>query len=266
MGNTCNLCSFLKMGPEEPTTPNKPKPVSQETSTSQTRQELTLKSPEPKDPKPPKTKKNLDDYDFLKILGRGAFGVVVLSRDKVSKRVYAIKIVTKQKLMAQNFPPDRILTEKKILSETVHPHIVHMRYSFQDAQNLFFVMQFLPGGSMNEHLGHRFHFNESRVRFYAVQILSGLYHLHIEQKVLYRDLKPENILLDAEGNAKLSDFGLSKIGKIGQSFCGTPEYLAPEILNSRLIRKSVHAGGRSLVFWLSSFRVVDRDASVQFSV
>lgn len=254
------------MGPEEPTTRKKPKPVSQETTCSLSSPKPTRKSPEPKEAKPLKTKKKLDDYDFLKILGRGAFGVVVLSRDKVSKRVYAIKIVTKKKLLAQNFPPDRILTEKKILCETVHPHIVHMRYSFQDAQNLFFVMQFLPGGPMNEHLGHRFHFNEARVRFYGAQVLSGLHHLHIERKVLYRDLKPENILLDAEGNAKLSDFGLSKIGKIGQSFCGTPEYLAPEILNSRLIRKSVHTSSGLVVVWVSAFRVVSRYASFQFSV
>lgn len=257
MGNTCSFCNLLKMG-EEPNpnpTPNQKKIDPAEINDSEDDQKKLFEEnsapPEKDSGKSKKQKKTLDDYDFLKILGRGTFGVVVLSRDKKSKKVYAMKIIPKKKLIAKNFPPDRILTEKKILCESVHPHIVHMNYSFQDANSLYFVMQFLPGGSMNEHLNSRFRFSETRVRFYGAQVLSGLYHLHIEKKVLYRDLKPENILLDSKGNAKLSDFGLSKIGKTGISFCGTPEYLAPEILNSSFIRKSLHKSCRPLVVWVS---------------
>ena len=95
-------------------------------------------------------------------------------------------------------------------------------------------MEFAEGGSLKKYIYSNQKRCSETVRFYAAQVLDGLLYLHQQQNVIYRDLKPENILLTREGHVKLCDFGLSKFGKLGMSFCGTPEYIAPEIINSKL--------------------------------
>lgn len=179
-------------------------------------------------------KKSLDDYDIMRILGRGAFGMVMLCKEKYSKKLFAIKMIPKKKLIKEKISKDQAITEKKILAEANSLRIVKMYFSFQDKNYLYFVLEYLSGGSLQNYITSPEARKPSRVLFYAIQILEGIRYLHTEKKIIYRDLKPENILLTENGHAKLCDFGLSKYGLTGMTFCGTPEYIAPEIIQSKL--------------------------------
>merc|ERR1719476_448712 len=125
-------------------------------------------------------------------------------------------------------------TERSVLEAVSHPFIVTLHYAFQTPKKLYFVLEFCPGGELFFHLSRAGRFSEGRCRFYASEILLAIEYLHCLD-IIYRDLKPENILLDEDGHVKLTDFGLSKEGirdnYSAKSMCGTPEYLAPEILN-----------------------------------
>ena len=120
-----------------------------------------------------------------------------------------------------------------ILERINHPFIVKLHYAFQTPERLYFVIDFLNGGELFFHLRKETKFNEDRARFYAAEIILALECLH-GNGIIYRDLKPENVILDSEGHIKLTDFGLCKLQEAGDkmtyTFCGTPEYLAPEIV------------------------------------
>merc|ERR1711988_230458 len=124
-------------------------------------------------------------------------------------------------------------TERNVLETVSHPFIVTLHYAFQTPKKLYFVLEYCPGGELFFHLSRAGCFSEGRCRFYASEILLAIEYLH-RLNIIYRDLKPENILLDADGHVKLTDFGLSKEGiqdnHSARSMCGTPEYLAPEML------------------------------------
>jgi len=124
-----------------------------------------------------------------------------------------------------------------------HPFLVNLNYCFQSEENLYFIMDYINGGELFFHLQKEHKFTPDRVRFYSAEIALGLEYLH-NSGVIYRDLKPENILLDADGHIKLTDFGISKEGLVASddrtaTFCGTPEYLAPEVLEGKPYTKSV---------------------------
>ena len=123
------------------------------------------------------------------------------------------------------------MSERRILGKVACPYIVQLKCAFQTLDKLYMVMEFVNGGELFVHLRKASHFSEPRARLYAAELLLALEHLH-SQGIIYRDLKPENVLLDLEGHVKLTDFGLSKVlgRKQAFSFCGTPEYIAPEIL------------------------------------
>ena len=229
MGNHCNI--FSKEGVLATPLNKIEKKESDITKTP------NLKSDPPKIDKPTNVqeekKKSLKDFHVIKMLGRGAFGMVVLCREILTKKLYAMKMLPKIKFVKANISKDRLLTEKKILSESKHPRIVKMYYSFQDSFYFYFVMEYLEGGSLQDYISNNKLEKSSRVKFYAAQVLEGLIYLH-NKEIIYRDLKPENILLDKNGEAKLSDFGLAKYGVAGTSFCGTPEYIAPEIIQSKI--------------------------------
>jgi serine/threonine protein kinase len=178
----------------------------------------------------PKQKVCKDDFEVICSIGEGNYANVLLVKKKGGDEYFAMKILSKDSLIARD-EVEHTRTERKILECATHPFLVKMHYAFQTSESLYIVMGFANGGELFSHLKKEKRFSEDRARFYAAEIALGLEYLH-DGGVVYRDLKPENILLDSEGHIILTDFGLSKIlkGDKTKTFCGTPEYLAPEVL------------------------------------
>jgi len=184
----------------------------------------------------------LQDFDLLNVIGKGSFGKVIQVRKKDTGRIYAMKVLNKKNILENN-ELEHTRTEKNILQKLVHPFLINLNYCFQTPDKLYFVMDYINGGELFYHLQKEHKFSPDRVRFYCAEIALGLEYLH-NSGVIYRDLKPENILLTDEGHIILTDFGISKEGLIAedsktQTFCGTPEYLAPEVLEGRGYTKAV---------------------------
>ncbi|CQB88216.1 putative serine/threonine-protein kinase [Chlamydia trachomatis] len=176
-----------------------------------------------------------DDFHFLRLLGKGTFGQVFQVRKKDTNRVYAMKILSK-KVIVKKKEIAHTIGERNILVRTSaasSPFIVGLKFSFQTPSDLFLVTDFMSGGELFFHLQKEGRFNEDRSKFYTAELILALEHLH-DNDIVYRDLKPENILLDANGHIALCDFGLSKadlnMDGTTNTFCGTTEYLAPEVL------------------------------------
>lgn len=176
-------------------------------------------------------------FELLKVLGQGSFGKVFLVRKMVgpdAEQLYAMKVLKKATLKVR----DRVRTkmERDILVEVNHPFIVKLHYAFQTEGKLYLILDFLRGGDVFTRLSKEVMFTEEDVKFYLAELALALDHLH-SLGIVYRDLKPENILLDEGGHIKLTDFGLSKESvdqeKKAYSFCGTVEYMAPEVVNRR---------------------------------
>ncbi|CAD5119825.1 DgyrCDS8408 [Dimorphilus gyrociliatus] len=176
------------------------------------------------------------DFEFLRVIGKGSFGKVMMAKHKQEDRIYAVKVLQKQHIIKRN-EVKHIMSERNVLVKNVrHPFLVGLHYSFQSIDKLYFVLDYVNGGELFYHLQRERRFPESRAKFYAAEIASALGYLH-SLNIIYRDLKPENLLLDSEGHVVLTDFGLCKedIEKAGttSTFCGTPEYLAPEVLKKK---------------------------------
>ncbi len=184
-----------------------------------------------------------NDFAPLKLLGRGSFGEVLLVRLKANKKVYAMKILSKSmlKLKKQEF---HTKTERDLMVKINCPFIVNIKSAFQDSSKLYMVSEFMQGGDMFFHMhdGQIVIFNNEKTKFYILELVLALEFLH-KKNMIYRDLKPENILLDEKGHVKLTDFGLSKIldEESDKTFtiCGTPQYLAPEVLLKKGYDKAV---------------------------
>ncbi|XP_045926791.1 RAC-gamma serine/threonine-protein kinase isoform X1 [Micropterus dolomieu] len=176
-------------------------------------------------------RKTMSDFDYLKLLGKGTFGKVILVREKASGKYYAMKILKKEVIIAKD-EVAHTLTESRVLKNTRHPFLTSLKYSFQTKDRLCFVMEYVNGGELFFHLSRERVFSEERTRFYGAEIVSALDYLH-SAKIVYRDLKLENLMLDKDGHIKITDFGLCKEGITDaatmKTFCGTPEYLAPEV-------------------------------------
>lgn len=171
---------------------------------------------------------------MLCVIGRGSFGKVMQVRHKADGRIYAMKVMRKDAIIAKN-QVTHTRDEKNILQSIRHPFIVNLNYAFQTKDKLYMILDYVNGGELFYHLKKEGRFEEARVRLYAAEISSALIHLH-SHGIIYRDLKPENILLDSDGHIVITDFGLSK--EVPQdnethTFCGTPEYLAPEVLRGQ---------------------------------
>jgi serine/threonine protein kinase len=187
-------------------------------------------------------KVSVEDFDLLNLVGKGSFGKVMQVRKKSNGKIYAMKVLDKKHILDHN-EVEHTLAEKNILQRIVHPFLVNLNWSFQTADKLYFILDFVNGGELFYHLQREKKFPEERVRFYAAEILLALEHLH-ENGIIYRDLKPENLLLTEEGHICLTDFGLCKEGINSEddrtiTFCGTPEYLAPEVLKGKGYGKAV---------------------------
>ena len=173
----------------------------------------------------------LDDFKIVKVIGRGSFGKVCLVQYKKTDDFYAMKSLKKDVLLDQD-QVESTLLEKKILQSLDHPFLVGMVFCFQTEERIYFIMPFVRGGELFQHLRNEKFFPEEKVKFYAAIIGLALDYLH-NAGIVYRDIKPENILMDEKGYLKLADFGMAKIlqgDEKATSFCGTPEYLAPEII------------------------------------
>ncbi|CAB1320414.1 unnamed protein product [Coregonus sp. 'balchen'] len=182
------------------------------------------------------------DFDYLKIIGKGSFGKVLLARHRDSNEYYAVKVLQK-KIILKKKEQKHIMAERSVLMKNIkHPFLVGLHYSFQTTDKLYFVLDYVNGGELFYHLQRERVFLEPRARFYAAEIASALGYLH-SLHIVYRDLKPENILLASTGHIVLTDFGLCKEGLTPtgttSTFCGTPEYLAPEVLQKQAYDRTV---------------------------
>eukprot|EP00300_Choanocystis_sp_HF-7_P011425 c17455_g1_i1.p1 GENE.c17455_g1_i1~~c17455_g1_i1.p1 ORF type:complete len:1011 (+),score=175.47 c17455_g1_i1:108-3140(+) len=182
---------------------------------------------------------SLDDLVDMGTLGRGCFGKVKLVCHRANGKMYALKILNKRHQINQQ-QVQHALNENSILQMMSHPFIVTHYGSFQDETNLYILMERVVGTEFYDLLQEVGHFTEPQAKFFAAQIVLILEHLHVRHKVLYRDLKPENILLDSEGYLKLTDFGFAKVEpNRTYTFCGTPCYIAPEIIYQTGYSKAV---------------------------
>ncbi|KAF8132319.1 kinase-like domain-containing protein [Boletus edulis] len=184
----------------------------------------------------------IEVFELLKVIGKGSFGKVMQVRKKDTLRVYALKTIRKAHIASRPGEITHILAERTVLALVNNPFIVPLKFSFQNPDKLYLVMSFVNGGELFYHLQREGKFDQDRSRFYAAELLCALEHLH-SFNVVYRDLKPENILLDYTGHIALCDFGLCKLNmsetEKTNTFCGTPEYIAPELLESQGYTKTV---------------------------
>lgn len=183
----------------------------------------------------------IENFDLLKVIGKGSFGKVMQVMKKDTKQVYALKTLRKHHIISR-MEVTHTLAERTVLARINNPFIVPLKFSFQSPEKLYLVLSFINGGELFHHLQQSGKFDMDRSRFYIAELLTALESLH-ELNVIYRDLKPENILLDYQGHIALCDFGLCKLNMANDdktnTFCGTPEYLAPELLLNQGYTRSV---------------------------
>ncbi|XP_001606867.1 ribosomal protein S6 kinase beta-1 [Nasonia vitripennis] len=188
------------------------------------------------------------DFELCKVIGKGGYGKVFQVRKITgndSGTIFAMKVLRKASIIRNQKDTAHTKAERNILEAVKHPFIVDLMYAFQTGGKLYLILEYMCGGELFRHLNDEGIFLEDTACFYLSEIILALQHLHL-QGIIYRDLKPENILLDAEGHIKLTDFGLCKEhiqeGTVTHTFCGTIEYMAPEILT-----RSGH--GKAVDWW-----------------
>lgn len=175
------------------------------------------------------------DFERLKVLGEGTYGKVLLVREKRSGRLFAQKQLKKASMIIEQKKILQTKTERDILESVRHPYIVKLFYAMQDQEKLYLILEYVQGGELFTYLANQSMLSEDTAAFYLAEMVLALHHLHVNVGVVYRDLKPENCLLDNDGHLVLTDFGLSKVAtgdddERCKTFLGTPEYMAPEIL------------------------------------
>uniref|UniRef100_A0A673WTS9 protein kinase C n=1 Tax=Salmo trutta TaxID=8032 RepID=A0A673WTS9_SALTR len=195
----------------------------------------------------------MEDFNCISVLGRGHFGKVLLAEFKRSGKLYAIKALKKGDVVTRD-EVDSLMCEKRIfetINSSHHPFLVNLHGCFQTADHVCFVMEYSPGGDLMTHI-HTSIFTERQAQFYASCVLLGLEFLH-QNKIVYRDLKLDNLLMDADGYVRIADFGLCKEG-MGHgdrtsTFCGTPEFLAPEVLTDSNYTRCVDWWGLGVLIY-----------------
>uniref|UniRef100_A0A670ZB77 protein kinase C n=1 Tax=Pseudonaja textilis TaxID=8673 RepID=A0A670ZB77_PSETE len=200
-----------------------------------------------------RTPLRLEDFRCMAVLGRGHFGKVLLARHKATQNLFAIKALKKQEIISRD-DLDSLYCEKRIfevINSSGHPFLVNMFACFQTSSHVCFLMDYAPGGDLMMHISFN-NFSEDTTRFYSSCVILGLQFLH-EKTIIYRDLKMDNLLLDSEGFVKIGDFGLCKegvgFGDRTSTFCGTPEFLAPEILTDPSYTRAVDWWGLGVLIF-----------------
>jgi ribosomal protein S6 kinase beta len=190
-----------------------------------------------------KQKLGPEDFELLRVVGQGAFGKVFQVRKRDTGEVFAMKVMKKERILEKSHG-EYVRAERNALTAVVHPYIVTLRYSFQTSRKLYLVLDFINGGHLFFQLYRAGTFDEDLARLYTAELVSALAHLH-SLGFVHRDLKPENVLLDAHGHVKVTDFGLAK-GNMSDaehhrtnSFIGTMEYMAPEVIQGKGHGKAV---------------------------
>ncbi|XP_052783688.1 cAMP-dependent protein kinase catalytic subunit PRKX-like isoform X2 [Mya arenaria] len=182
--------------------------------------------------------RKLSDYEILSTIGTGTFGRVVLVRNRETRNYFALKVMAVTEVIRLK-QIEHVKNEKEILSSISHPFIVNMLWANHDEAFLYMLMEYVPGGEVFSYLRNYGRFSNSMANFFASEIVSALEYLH-SRSIVYRDLKPENLLLDRDGHLKITDFGFAKkLLDRTWTLCGTPEYLAPEIILSKGYNKAV---------------------------
>lgn len=185
-----------------------------------------------------KGKYSLTDFHIMRTLGTGSFGRVHLVRSVHNGRYYAIKVLKKQQVVKMK-QVEHTNDERRMLKLVEHPFLIRMWGTFQDAKNLFMVMDYIEGGELFSLLRKSQRFPNPVAKFYAAEVVLALEYLH-SHDIIYRDLKPENILLDRNGHIKITDFGFAKeVSTVTWTLCGTPDYIAPEVITSKPYNKTV---------------------------
>ncbi|KAJ8399071.1 hypothetical protein AAFF_G00414500 [Aldrovandia affinis] len=179
---------------------------------------------------------SLESFVLHKVLGRGSFGKVMLAELKESGELFAIKVLNKSSVLTNGYTHYAMI-EKRVMKLAVeNPFLAHLHSTFQTKDNLFFVMEYIKGGSLFYHIEEKGRFDLVTTRFYAAELTCGLQFLH-RNGVIYRDLKLDNVMLDQDGHIKIVDFGLCRDNMFGRqranSFCGSEHYIAPEIYQKR---------------------------------
>ncbi|KAF2150659.1 protein kinase A [Myriangium duriaei CBS 260.36] len=185
-----------------------------------------------------KGKYTLTDFVIQRTLGTGSFGRVHLVQSKHNQRFYAVKVLKKAQVVKMK-QVEHTNDERRMLQKVKHPFLITLWGTFQDSKNLYMVMDFIEGGELFSLLRKSQRFPNPVAKFYAAEVTLALDYLH-SHNIIYRDLKPENLLLDRHGHLKITDFGFAKeVPDITWTLCGTPDYLAPEVVSSKGYNKSV---------------------------
>uniref|UniRef100_A0A3Q3FIV4 protein kinase C n=2 Tax=Kryptolebias marmoratus TaxID=37003 RepID=A0A3Q3FIV4_KRYMA len=242
--------------PEEPAgrTPHQSRRDHRDSMSSDQNRSVKVRRQASVQPPPQKNDRlKMEDFQCLAVLGRGHFGKVLLAEYKKSGKLFAIKALKKGDVVTRE-EVDSLMCEKRIFSvinAARHPFLVNLQGCFQTEEHVCFVMVYSPGGDLMKHI-HSSIFTEKQARFYSSCVLLGLEFLH-QNRIVYRDLKLDNLIMDADGYVRIADFGLCKEGMGHQdrtsTFCGTPEFLAPEVLTDNSYTRSVDWWGLGVLLY-----------------